>query len=126
MGDHVKNGASVGLLAGWIIDRHILDAHNASFAPSPTYSTHETTAYTHSKKELDKNSVATWHIVEPFLPQKETAQQSRWYQSFEYTHLDFFSKQSTIMSYWSDNSQQINDYSGHKYGCYYSEAIFRQ
>lgn len=37
----------------------------------------ETTAYTHSQKELDKNSVATWHIVEPFLPQKETAQQSR-------------------------------------------------
>jgi hypothetical protein len=31
------------------------------------------------------------------------------------------------MSYWLDNSQQINDYSGHnKYGCYYSEAIFRQ
>ena len=49
VGDHVKNGACVGLLAGWIIDRHILDAHNASFAPSPTYSTHRNDG-THSQR----------------------------------------------------------------------------
>lgn len=35
MGDHMKNGVSMGLLAGWIIDRHILDAHNASFFLNP-------------------------------------------------------------------------------------------
>jgi hypothetical protein len=136
MGDHVKNGASLGLLAGWIIDRHILDAHNASFPfffLNSTYTHIETTVYKTVKKKLDKNNVATLHLVYPFLPQeRQHYQDDINISNRAATHLfinsaPFQSNQGWRLDHTNTSkSMTIEDYCGLQYSTTVAVELFRQ